>query len=81
MIDVTNILGMLRPNGGFVVVGNSFDGAQFFECEPVTKKEFDDAAKKYDAWKSKKAADELAKRQAILDRIGLTADELQTILG
>ena len=81
MADVTKVLTMLRPDGGWIVVGSSFDGAEFFECEPVTKKEFDDAAKKYDAWKSKKDADELAKRQVILDRIGLTADELQTILG
>jgi len=80
-MDINNVLTMLRPNGGWVVVGNSFDGAQFLECEPISKKEFDDGVKKYDAWKSKKAADELAKRQAILDRIGLTADELQTILG
>lgn len=77
MVDVTNILEMLRPEGGWVVTGNTFDGAQFLECEPVTKKEFDDGVKKYDAWKTKKQTE----KQAILDRIGLTADELRTILG
>jgi hypothetical protein len=82
MADVNDVLTMLRPEGGFVVVGNSFDGAQFFECEPVTKKEFDDAAKKYDAWKAKQDTDkETAKATAEgkLAALGLTTDDLRAL--
>ena len=72
---------MLIPDGGYVQYGDDFEGIQFLECEPITKKQFTDGFAKYDAWKVKKEADDLSKKQAILDRIGLTADELQTILG
>ena len=81
MATNAEVLRMLIPDGGYVQYGDDFEGIQFLECEPITKKQFTDGFAKYDAWKSKKEADDLSKKQAILDRIGLTADELQTILG
>jgi len=81
MATNAEVLRMLIPDGGYVQYGDDFDGIQFLECEPITKKQYTDGFAKYDAWKAKQDIIEQSARQAILDRIGLTSDELQTILG
>ena len=82
MTNIENVLAYLRPNGGWVIWGQDFDTIRYDEgVKPITKKELDEGFAKYDAWKSKTDADKETARQAILDRIGLTADELKTILG
>jgi hypothetical protein len=75
------VLGMLIPNGGYVQNGLEYEDIVFLDCEPITKKQYQDGFKQYDAWKAKQDEAKVAHRQAILDRIGLTVDELQTILG
>jgi hypothetical protein len=75
------VLTMLLPNGGWASTGETWEGVQFFEAKPITKKQWEDGFAKYDAWKAEKDQAKQNERQAILDRIGLTADELQTILG
>ena len=82
MAKIEDVLAYLRPNGGWVIWGQDFDTIRYDEgVKPITKKELDDGFAKYEAWKIKDDADKTAARQAILDRIGLTADELKTILG
>jgi hypothetical protein len=76
-----DILAMLLPNGGWIITKDDYESIQFLECEPITKKQFQDGFKQYENWKNEKDNAKAAERQAILDRIGLTADELQTILG
>ena len=34
------VLGMLIPNGGYVQVGDDYEGIEFIDCEPITKKQF-----------------------------------------
>ena len=34
------ILEMLIPQGGWVIVGNEFSGVSFLECDPITEDEF-----------------------------------------
>jgi hypothetical protein len=75
------VLSMLIPNGGYIQVGETYEGIEFLECEPITKKQYEDGFAKYDAWKAKKDAARETAKTAILDRIGLTADELKMILG
>ena len=75
------VLAMLIPNGGYSQSGEDYEGITFLECEPITKKQYEDGFKKYDAWKASEDAKKAADKQAILDRIGLTVDELKTILG
>ena len=36
------VLTMLIPNGGWTITGDDFEGIQFIEAEPITKKEFID---------------------------------------
>jgi len=81
MAKAYEVLEMLLPNGGWVINGDDYEGIEFLECEPITKKEFTDGFAKFDAYKAKKDADDATVKAAILDRIGLTADELKTILG
>jgi hypothetical protein len=81
MATASEVLTMLIPTGGWIVRGNDWEGVEFLECEPITKKQFTDGFAKYDAWKVQQDAAKETTRQAILDRIGLTSDELKTILG
>jgi hypothetical protein len=81
MATSSEVLGMLIPNGGWVQYGNDYEGIQFLDCEPITKKQFTDGFAKFDAWKLKEEADRETARQVILDRLGLTADEAKLLLG
>ena len=77
-----DVLFMLCPNAPAVIYGDDYDNINWFDNEPaITKKQFEDGFAKYDAWKAKQDAAKETARQAILDRIGLTSDELKTILG
>lgn len=81
MAKGSDVLSFLIPQGGWAITGDDYEGIEFLECEPITKKQFQDGFAQYDAWKAEQDAAKATQRQAILDRIGLTAEELQTILG
>jgi len=74
------VLEMLIPSGGWIITGEEYEGIQFLECEPITKKEFEDGFAKYDAWKAKQDAESEAKRQALLNKLGITAEEAKLLL-
>lgn len=76
-----DVLNMLLPDGKYVIYGDDYENITWFDDNKITKKEFEAGFDKYDAWKVKQDSDKAAERQAILDRIGLTAEELQTIIG
>lgn len=72
----------LRPNGGWVMYGNDFEGVEFIEAEPFTKEEFEAAKPLVDAQLAKKAqelADKKAAAEAKLAALGLTADDLKAL--
>ena len=76
------VLSMLIPNGGWIVRGNEYEGIEFLECEPITKKQFTDGFAQYDAWKAEQdAAKAQAKTtaQAKLAALGLTVEDLQAL--
>jgi hypothetical protein len=81
MATAINVLNMLIPNGGWTMQGDEYEGIEFIECEPITKKQFTDGFAKYDAWKLEQDAAREIARQEILDRLGLTADEAKLLLG
>jgi len=37
MATIHEVLGFLIPNGGYVSVGENYEGITFLECEPITK--------------------------------------------
>ena len=82
MATISEVLGMLIPNGGYVAVGEEYEGIQFLECEPITKQQFTAGFAQYDAWKAEQdaqmAADK-ASATAKLEALGLTADDLKAL--
>lgn len=80
MAKGVDVITYLRPEGGWVISGDDFEGIQFIECEPFTKKEFQDAFGKYDALIAKQEEQKEAAKNEILAKIGLTAEEVSTLL-
>jgi hypothetical protein len=83
MAESREVLQMLIPNGGYYAVGEEFEGIQFIECEPITKKQWQDGFAKYDAWKDEQDAAKVAAKksaQSKLAALGLTVEDL-TALG
>jgi hypothetical protein len=73
----------LKPNAEFSITNNDYSTVQWdvLEGKAPTQKQIDDAIEKIKADELIEAETKAASKQAILDRIGLTADELKTILG
>ena len=69
------VLAFLIPNGGYIQVGETFEGIQFLECNPITKAQFDAGFAQYDAFQIEQDSAKAALKQALLDRLGLTAEE------
>jgi hypothetical protein len=77
------VLQYLIPNGGYIQVGEDYEGIEFIDCEPITKKQYQDGFAKYDAWKAEQDASKAeakAAAQAKLAVLGLTVEDL-TALG
>jgi hypothetical protein len=77
------VLQMLLPNGGYVQVGDEYEGITFIEAEPITKEQYEAGFAQYDSWKTEQdAARATAKAtaQAKLAALGLTVEDL-TALG
>ena len=82
MADAIDVLNMLLPNGGWVLVGDRYEGIDFVECEPITKAEFEAGFAKYDAWKAEQDVANAAKKaaaEAKLSALGLDADDLRAL--
>lgn len=76
------VLAMLIPNGGYVQVGEDYEGIEFIECEPITKQQYEAGFAQYDAWKAeelKKLADKKAAAEAKLAALGFTAEDLKAL--
>ena len=81
-IKAADILTMLLPQGGWAITGDDWEGVEFYECEPITKAQFEAGFAQYDAWKAEQdAAKATAKAaaQAKLAKLGLTVEDLQAL--
>jgi hypothetical protein len=74
------VLNMLLPDGGWYISGNDYEGIQFKECEPITKAAFEAGFAQYDAWQAEQDAAKAAQKAALLERLGITADEAKLLL-
>ena len=82
MIKGNDVLAMLRPNGGWIMRGNEYEGITFVECEPLTKEEFEAGFAQYETWKAEQDAAVLATKtaaEAKLAALGLTTDDLKAL--
>lgn len=80
-LKADQVLEYIRPSGGWATYGDTFEDILFIDCEPLTKDEFNEAAKVAEKELKAKAKAKAEQKQAILDRLGLTADEAKLILG
>ena len=74
------VLQMLIPNGGYVQTGETYEGIEFIDCEPITKKQYELGFAQFDAWKSEQDAAQALSKAALLDRLGITEDEAKLLL-
>jgi hypothetical protein len=74
------VLSMLIPEGGFIQIGDDYEGIQFIECEPITKEQYEAGFAQYDAWKAEQDAAQAAAKSALLERLGITEDEAKLLL-
>ena len=82
MATGAEVLNMLIPTGGWVIYGDDFDSIIYDEgVTRLTKKQFDNGFAAHDAFKAKQDADKANAKDAILKRLGITADEAALLLG
>ena len=75
------VLGYLRPNGGYVQVGETYEGITFEpQCEPFTKAEYEAGFAQFDAWKAEQDVKAANDKAALLGKLGITADEAKLLL-
>lgn len=80
MATSSEVMSMVYPDGGWVAVGEEFEGIQFLECAPITKTAYNKAALEYDAWKLKVKTDKETAKAALLVKLGITAEEAKLLL-
>lgn len=82
MIDYTLILKTHFQDSKWTLDGDDYAGLTWLsETTKPTKKELDDLWETTLAAVEQKKAEAISARQAILDRLGLTADEAKLLLG
>jgi hypothetical protein len=80
MATGAQVLQMLLPDTEWYISGDSYENIDFYGKKSITKKEFEDGFKTADAFFAKKEADKVAAKQAILEKLGLTAEEVRVLL-
>ncbi len=81
MVKGRDVLEMLIPTGSWVITENDYDSIQWLDCEPLTKAEFEAGFAQYDAWKTEQDASKATAKAALLNKLGITAEEAQLLLG
>jgi hypothetical protein len=72
---------MLLPAGGWILVGNDFDGITWVDDRPrCTEAEFKAGFAQYDVLKAEQVAKGEADKAALLTKLGITADEARLLL-
>jgi len=74
------VLAMLIPNGGYTQIGEDYEGIEFLECEPITRKQYEEGFAKYDVLQAQQNTDRAAAKSALLTKLGLTEDEANLLL-
>jgi len=75
-----DVLTMLIPTGGWVISGDEYEGIEFIEAEPISKAEFEAGFPKYDDWKAEQDKIAENKKSALLEKLGITAEEVALLL-
>jgi hypothetical protein len=82
MAQGDEVLSMLIPTGGWVISGDNFDSIIYDQgVTPITKKQFTDGFAAFDTWKAQQDIAKATAKAALLDRLGITAEEASLLLG
>jgi hypothetical protein len=83
MSNLVKAIKLLKPTAEFSFTDNDYSTVKWdvLEGDAPTQSEIDDAIKQVKADEKAEIKAIAAQRQAILDRLGLTADEAKLILG
>lgn len=75
------VLSMLCPEVEWTITENDYDSINWFGKEPaVTKEQFEAGFAQYPIWKANQIAQKEATRKAILEKLGLTPEEVAVLL-
>ena len=75
-----DVLAMLCPNTEWVIRGGDFDSIEWIKGEKITKAQFEAGFAQYDAWKAEQYATKAADKAALLAKLGMSEDDLKTLL-
>lgn len=75
-----DIMDLLRPDGGWIMVGDDYEGIEFIDCVPVTKAEFNKALSDYPKLLTDRKAKAESNKAALLVKLGITAEEAKLLL-
>lgn len=77
-----DVMSYLLPNGGWSIYGEDFSSVIFDPgAETITEAEFKAGFNTYASWKSQQDQNKAAEKSALLERLGITADEAKLLLG
>jgi hypothetical protein len=80
MITTTDVLNYLLPNGGWVLYGDDFDSIIYDEgIEPIELSHFEATKINLQTIKEQEAATKAAARQAVLEKLGLSAEDIAAL--
>lgn len=77
-----DVMSHLLPNGGWSIAGEDFSTVVFDDgVETITEAEFKAGFASYAAWKKDQDDKKAEAKAALLDRLGITAEEAALLLG
>jgi len=80
MATSLEVIQFLRPAGGWVLVGDEYEGITFYEAAPFSKEEFQEAFSKCDLFLENQKAQKIAEKLALLEKLGITEEEATLLL-
>jgi hypothetical protein len=81
MANASEVILMLCPGVEYTLIGDKYEDIDWLGQEaPLTKKQFTDGFAKFDAWQAEQEAIKEQSKAALLDRLGITAEEAKLLL-
>jgi hypothetical protein len=75
------VLEMLLPDGKWSIIGDDYENIIFYDGKSITKKQFEDGFSLVEDFFAKKQAEKAKVKAALLERLGITAEEAALLLG
>jgi hypothetical protein len=82
MATAREVLSMLLPNGGYVLVGDTYEGIQFEKGTTLTKTQFEAGFAQYESLKTQREQELAANKtaaEAKLAALGITSADLKAL--